>query len=275
MATILVLAHAHDLLPSRDFMVKWFVRPWEAAGHRVLLHEGASGAPAADVVIVHVDRTVVPEAYLEVARGYPVAINLAARDISKRVVSESLVGPYDPWRGPVIVKTNANASGVPERLHVEVARRKGAPAEEGVRFMSERYPVFDSIDAVPTELRLDPGLVVEKFLPERAPQGYASRHWMFFGARELCTRVVGPHPVVKGADVVERSRVEVPEELRAHRARLGLDYGKIDFVVHDGHVVVLDANRTPTLPQKLPPLILDAATEYTRDLARGVDDFLR
>ncbi|MGO8992446.1 MAG: hypothetical protein ACLQVI_03905 [Polyangiaceae bacterium] len=266
MATILVLAHENDLFRSRPFMIKSFLPYWEAQGHRVLVHEGAARAPAADIAILHVDCTVVPDEYVEATSAYPVVVNGAARDIGKRVVSENLVGPYDAWRGPVLVKTNANASGLPERLHEEVARRKGQPVARPARFMSERYPIFDSIDDVPVEMRLDPELVVEKFLPERDPRGYASRHWIFFGNRERCTRVVGPHPIVKGVDVLDRAPVEIPEELRRHRGRLGLDFGKLDFVVHEGRVVLLDANRTPAVPENL----REALRTGMENLAQGI-----
>lgn len=39
---------------------------------------------------------------------------------------------------------------------------------------------------------------------------------------------------------------EPPPELVAFRRQWRLDYGKIDYVVHDGAVVILDVNRTPT-----------------------------
>jgi hypothetical protein len=270
MATILVLVHARDLFPARHFMLKSFFPYWEALGHRVIVHEGATRAPAADAAILHVDTTVVSDDYVKAMRAYPVQINVGTRDIGKRVVSENLVGPYDAWRGPVIVKTNANASGVPERVHEEIARRLGEPVLSPVRFMTERYPIYDSLDAVPLELRLDPGLVVEKFLPERDPAGYASRHWIFFGDRERCTRVVGPHPIVKGADLMNRTLVDVPDALRAHRRRLGFDYGKLDFVLHEGRVVLLDANRTPAVPANLTEA-LRAGMEH---LALGIEAWI-
>jgi len=44
----------------------------------------------------------------------------------------------------------------------------------------------------------------------------------------------------------ERLAISVPEELHAMWARLGFDFGKFDYVVRDGQIVLLDANRTPT-----------------------------
>jgi hypothetical protein len=44
-----------------------------------------------------------------------------------------------------------------------------------------------------------------------------------------------------------RPGVDVPvsEEILEVRRRLGFDYGKIDYVVHEGQVVLIDVNTTP------------------------------
>jgi D-alanine-D-alanine ligase-like ATP-grasp enzyme len=52
--------------------------------------------------------------------------------------------------------------------------------------------------------------------------------------------------VVKAASAGPREHAEVPEPIVAARRRLGLDYAKLDFVIHDGEPVLLDVNRTPT-----------------------------
>jgi hypothetical protein len=181
------------------------------------------------------------------------------------------VGPYDTWKGPVIVKTNANAGGIPERVHLEVARRKGLAAGPPARYVTERYQVLESIARVPADLRLDPELVIERFLPERDPRGYASRHWIFFGDVGWCARVVGPHPIVKGVDILERREVEVPEAIRAHRERLGFDFGKIDFVIHEGRPVLLDVNRTPTVP----PNLTEPLSANLARLSRGIERWIK
>ena len=272
MAKIVVVAHEYDLFRERHFLVQELCSYWTAAGHEVAIHEGASGVPPADVAILHVDATVVPGEYLEALRGARVVVNGATGDIGKRTYSENIVGPFDDYRGPVIVKTNANAGGVPEWLHESIARKRGVPpAGPPSRHLTGRYPVFPSLSQVPVPLRLDPELVVEKFLPERDARGYATRHYLFLGDRERCSRVVGPHPVVKAADVIERTLVDVPDEIRAWRRKLGFDYGKIDFVVHEGRPVLIDVNRTPTLPRGN---IAAAVREGLDVLAGGLAAFL-
>jgi hypothetical protein len=272
LAVVVVLTHRFDRFLREPFLVRSYFPTWEAMGHRVVVHEGSERPPAGDAVLLHVNRTLTPPAYLEAMSAYPVRINGRATNIAKRCVSENVVDHADGWTGPVIVKTDANAGGVPERLHAEQARRAGVEGFPVPRLISRnRYPVFDSYERVPESLRSDPDLVVEKFLPERDPRGYASRHWVFFGDREYCTRIVGPHPVVKGQDMVDRTLVEVPPALRAHRARLGFDFGKFDFVVHDGRPILLDANRTPTSP----PALGELQRADAERMARGIAFFLR
>jgi hypothetical protein len=272
MATILLLCHAHDLFHARHFLVAGLVPHWTEAGHRVIVHEGARDVPEADVTILHVDRTVIPAEYVEALRGRAVVVNGRAIDLSKRRVSTHLVGPYDDYDGPVIVKTDANAGGVPEWLHEQVARRKGeAPPGPPAKYMTERYRIFDSVRRVPPRARLSPDLVIERFVPERDPRGYATRHWIFLGDRGWCSRVVGGQPVLKGADVVERTMVDVPDAIRARREELGLDFGKLDFVIHDGEPILLDANRTPTVPERLSGELAAGLA----GLARGIDVFCK
>jgi len=39
----------------------------------------------------------------------------------------------------------------------------------------------------------------------------------------------------------------LPEPVLDMRRQLGLDYGKIDYAIHAGQVVILDVNRTPCI----------------------------
>lgn len=271
MATLVVLTHRFDRFHEQEFMVRSYFAEWQAMGHRVVVHEGLEHLPPGDAVFLHVNCTVTPPEYVEAAQRYPVRINGRATNIAKRVVSENLVSPGDGWNGPVIVKTDANFRGLPERWLAEMARRAGVPGfPPPRRVAASRYPVFAKYDDVPEPLRSDPELVVERFLPERDPRGYASRHWVFLGDQEYCSRIVGPHPVVKGEDMVERTIVGVPDELRAHRERLGFDFGKFDFVVYDGRPVLLDANRTPSAP----PVLTDLQKSETARMARGITALL-
>jgi hypothetical protein len=230
--------------------------------------------PQADVAVLHVDLSVIPGRYVQALAAFDRVVNGAALDIRKRQVSRNLVAPGDGWDGPVIVKTDLNCGGMPEHAALQTAQRLGARVDLAavpMAFMSGAYPILPRAADVPAAVWEQPGLVVERFLPERDPHGFALRAWTFFGARERCTRYVATGPIVKSENVIAREPVSVPDEMRAERARLGFDFGKFDFAVHDGRAVLYDANRTPGAP---PGLASPAVAASMADLARGIDDWL-
>lgn len=272
MASIVVLTGEHDTFHKRSFMLQQLFPFWIEAGHFVVVHVGPAEPPPADVAILHVDLTVVPPEYKEWFGRYPVVVNGASLALGKRALSRHLVTRGDGYSGPVVVKTDANAGGLPELHWVQQESMRGRRVEAAPRYLKGPYPIFDCPDRVPPEVWDDPQLVVERFLPERDRDGYALRVYIFFGDSERCTRVVGPHPIVKGVGATSRVAIPVPEEARAWRRSAGLDYGKIDFVVHEGTPVMLDANRTPTMPSGA---ISAAVAAGLQDLAGGIESFCR
>ena len=273
MARIALITHVYDDFRGRDFLLRHLAGTWLDAGHEVSLIEGPGHWPDADIAIMHIDLSVVPAAYCEAAKRYPVVVNGAAVDVRKRLVSRNLVSQHDHWNGPVIIKTDLNFSGIPEKLAAERFRNDGTPPDlpPGPIVSSTRpYPVLPSAREVPAEVWNNPGFVVERFLPEQDAHGYWVRAWVFFGDRERCTRYCGRHPIVKSATIVGRQPVAVPDELRAERKRLGFDYGKFDFVVRDGQAILLDANRTPSAPPPNPDI--EASNAH---LAAGIESLLK
>ena len=230
--------------------------------------------PDADIAIMHVDLSVVPAAYSEASKRYPVVVNGAAIDIRKRLVSRNLVKARRWLDGAGDHQDRLNYSGIPERHAAS-----NSSATESWRicrpgpFVStdQPYPILRSqAREVPIEVWSNPGLVVERFLPEQDAQGFWIRAWVFLGDRERCTRYRGTHPIVKSATIVGREPAPVPEELRAERERLGFDYGKFDFVVREGRAILFDANRTPSAPPPSPEI--DASNAH---LAGGLEALLR
>ena len=108
-----------------------------------------------------------------------------------------------------------------------------------------QYPIFAKIGAVPAGVWRNPRLVVEKFQPERDGDFFCCRHWLFLGRAEVVRRTKSKGPIVKVGDCIEPLNEPVPQEIRAIRARLGLDYGKIDYAMVNGCAVLYDVNRTP------------------------------
>ena len=57
------------------YAVDHYALRWKDAGYRVLYHVGLADIPVADIVIVHIDLTVIPPAYVDVINALPMAIN--------------------------------------------------------------------------------------------------------------------------------------------------------------------------------------------------------
>jgi hypothetical protein len=241
------------------FFTKLVLRSFQALGHQVSLLEPRTPIPPdLDAGILHVAATRVP---MKIVSRLPQQIPILNRrvlDISKRRISRMLVESKDDEVGPVIVKSNTNYAGLNDfaRLH---------PAQQRVRRIIRRllaekretdaipYQIYSSPREVPTRIWTDSGLVVERFLPERHGQLYCLRKWVFLGNTNILVIDRSSKPIVKaGESGQERLWEDVPEELMADRLRLGFDYGKFDFVVHDGKAVLLDANSTPGIGQPTP-----------------------
>ena len=75
--------------------------------------------------------------------------------------------------------------------------------------------------------------------------------------------------MVKFRGVMEPTSETIPRELRSIREEMGFDYGKFDYGIVDGEVVLYDVNRTPGAA---PDAGLHADT--VEALAPGIRDFL-
>ena len=280
---IAVLTQSKDDFESRYYFLALLAECWKEAGIEIVMLHGTEHFVPADALILHVDMTVIPETYLDFARRYPVVINGRVTDISKRKVSTHIVGPEDPHAGPVIVKTNLNAGGIPERL-LERKRERYNPWRRLTGKILRKlpwalsgalhpyaYPIFPDSRSVPRLAWRNPRLVVEKFLPEREGEFYCVRHWLFFGNQEFNYRAFSPEPIVKAGNTVHREwGIPVPEDLRALRTKLGFDYGKFDYVIVDGETLLFDANRTPTIIPNNP----GKGKVLAEELADGLHAFL-
>lgn len=272
MATIVILEHElqdHVRLP---YMVYSLAERWKGAGHQVLVHRGSGAPPAGDLAIVNIDLTVIPAAYRGLYARYRRVVNGRVPDVSKSRFSADLLDRYSDWIGPVIVKTEANFGGKPEALLRAVARREGVACDIPEGPVAEGYPVYASLREVPELAWRTPGLVVERFLPERDAAGdYYCRHWIFFGDRDRSIRIRAGVPIVKSRDILGTENVPVPAEIRQLREKLGFDFGKFDYLRHGERYVLIDANRSPSMPANAGPEV-QAGQDY---LAGGLASLLR
>jgi len=270
MPRIVVITHKFDKFDRRAYILTGVLEEAARRDVEIQVVRSPKQFVPADLAILHVDSTQIDSGYRLLARRYPRTVNLNIGNIGKRAVSGALLTRDEAWEGPVIIKTHLNAMGAPELFHNQVAalRRKPLPHPE-ITALSE-YVVHKSLRDVPGPIWKDPKWVVEKFIPESDPRGFAMRTWVFMGSRERCTRNIAPNAMIKAADVVVREPVDVPDALRAERTRLGFDFGKFDFVMHEGRAVLLDANPTPTAPENLSEDMRRGA----RNLAEGLLAFL-
>jgi hypothetical protein len=255
---LVVLFHARDEDRNLASYTVYHLAPfWREAGHDVRFLFGTRARPPADLCFVHVDLSVVPDDYLEFAAGYPASVNARVKDIRKSTFSQNLVAPGDPWPGPVIVKSDLNSAGRPERLIREsgrILRREFVQRTlrswerlTGLRppFMTTRdYQIYDRLADVPRRLFRDRRIVVEKFLPEMDNGHYHTRIYQFLGDRSVSSRLVSTHPIVNVSSTIRVEEIAVHPDILAWRERLGLDYGKLDYVEVDGRAVLLDVNKT-------------------------------
>ena len=256
---IAILWHERDR--HRDlarYAITHLAECWRADGHHVRSIFGTERFEAADIVVVHVDVSVVPARYLEFAARFPIALNGRVQDIRRTRFSRILVRRDEAYVGPVIVKSNANHAGAPERVRSSLAlatlrwrlRRRLAtfhhrPPDAVPIFATPLdYRIFDSAAQVPEAWFDNRELVVERFLPERVGEHYAVRNYQFLGDRWTCSRMLAADPIVNAYTQIGTEPVDVHPEIEALRQELGFDYGKFDYVMHDGRPVLLDANKT-------------------------------
>lgn len=255
---IAVLFHERD--GQRDpssYLIHHLAEFWREDGHEVTYLFGLRRFVPADLVLVHVNLSVVPDQYLEFAARYPIVLNGRIRDIRKSTISTNLVRPGDGWDGPVIVKSDLNYAGAPERYLRQTRIERRSRVWRGLRrtvdrlrnehlpFLESRdYQVFERAVDVPARWFANRHVVVERFRPEVEDGFYHVRIYMFLGDHWSCTRVGTRNPVVKADPDARTESVEPASEIVAWRRKFGLDYGKLDYVVSDGEVVLLDVNKT-------------------------------
>ncbi len=283
---IAVLFHERDR--GRDlavYAVYHLASFWRQAGHDVIFLYGTREFIPADVIVVHIDLSVVPDKYLTFAARYPAAVNGRIKDIRKSTFSTNLIGPGASWDGPVIVKSDLNSAGRPERLLAEPTwMRRSQSALMAWRLLerltgrrppfatTRDYVLYDHLGLVPRRVFRDHRLVVEKFRPEVADSMYHTRIYQFLGDRFSCTRLVSREPIVNAASTLRTETVEPHPEIVAWRHRLGLDYGKLDYVVDGAEAILLDVNKTTGAARAERE---EDLWVLRRDRAAGIESFLR
>ena len=268
--TIAVLFH-ESTPPSkfRDYRVWHCAQFWRQWGIEVRFVQGPNADVDAELLIPHIDLSVIPDEYLPLLDRAKMVMNRHLIDIRKTTISRNLVTPEDDYDGPVIVKTNLNYAGLPEK-HISGKPTLGQRVGQVLHRFAETgslsklayastldprgYPVYPSKDRLPRGVFTNPDLVVERFMPEMEGDSYCVRLHFCLGSGDVAIRVRSSYPVIKGANSRDPEFIPVDESIVAARREMGLDFGKLDYVLHDGKAVLLDVNKTPTHGRRGKPL---------------------
>jgi hypothetical protein len=284
---IAILLHENDPYRrhgSGSSLIWHLCAVWQQQEIEVEVVKGVGRHVDADLLFSHLTLSQVPDDYAEFRSRYPIVVNGGVHDITKRYISTNLVQPGDGYTGPVIIKTNRNHGGLNEyQLGQQALAGRRFPFLRSLNKIIDRssrrflrlartldvnhYPIYSTVARVPPSVFKNEALVVERFLPERDGELYCLRVYVFLGDRHINFRVKSSEPIVKRNLIVSREEIPVPEEIVAARRRLNFDYGKFDYVINEGRVVLLDTNSTPGIP---PPPVDGTSTPIATRLADGI-----
>jgi hypothetical protein len=187
-----------------------------------------------------VDLSIVPDEYIKFAQFYPIVLNGKVRDIRKSSFSKNIVKQNSTYNGKVIVKSNLNYAGAPELLS---GLNKQLTSNQIFK-KPEDYKVYNKLSEVPHHFFNNKNIVVEKFLPEVENGLYVIRNYHFLGDRITSTKLTSKNPIVNGRTMIKSETVEPHPDIIKMRRELNFDYGKFDYVIHKGKVILFDINKT-------------------------------
>lgn len=262
----ILMHHTANKLPLSRYALVNIAKYWQEDGNKVSIVLGDQNYVPADIAILHVDLSVVPDSYLQLANEYPIALNRQVKDIRKSIISTNLLKQDDIYTGKVIVKSNLNYAGMPEKLAFG-SQNVHHPAQIN---LPKDYIIFDGIADVPPQYFDCSDIVVEKFTPEIEGDQFFIRYFLFLGNQTTFYRANSLEPIVNGQNRTSMQTVEPTPEVYKWREQLKFDYGKFDYVVHDGKPILLDANKTVGSVHGSPIL-----EENWRRRAKGIYSYLR
>jgi hypothetical protein len=259
MKKIAILFHENDRKRTLNYLIMRLAELWRAEGMEVIKVFGTKQFVHADLAILHVDLSVVPDKYIEFAQQYPIVLNGNVRNIRKSTFTDNLVLPDNRYEGKVIVKSDLNHAGAPERLIYNFSaqelflnlKRKLGCFEILGRVCSPHfncpsdYIILESSSLIPRNWYKSKNIVIQKFLPEIDQGYYCIRNYYFLGDRSTCVLRKASQPIVNAGSTLSLEPTEVHPEIVELRRKLRFDYGKFDYIVHEGIPVLIDINKTP------------------------------
>lgn len=287
---VAIILHENDVkAESGVYFIQMIARFWRNSGHDVIFVNGIQKNTHADLALLHVNLSVVPEEYVAYAKQFPISLNVDITDIRKRNVSQQLVHKDDDYDGSVIIKTDLNSGGIPEEIIYDWPRPKPPSIyrywrglirrtrnlaiklnlidQDSRRFVKTKYResfrIYGSKNHVPNHVWSNKDWVVEKYIPEVKEGIYVTRNAYFLGTKTVCFKNVSDDPIVK--DNAKGEIIDTPDMIKKYRQEIGLDYGKIDYVLRDGKPVILDVTKT---------VGGDEDPEFAKNLASGINSYM-
>jgi hypothetical protein len=257
---IAVIFHENERRSSLPRFAIWHLaKVWREENIEVFLLFGLKKYIPADLALLHVDLTIVPDEYLDFAHRYPIVLNGRIKDIRKSLFSKHELSQGDGYEGKVIVKSELNYGGEPEkkllgtRLSRQMLRITSRfpllqPPSTGskLHIRSPRdYRIFENPGSIPANwFNLD-NVLIEKFLPEIEDGLYCLRSHHFLGDHGACVLRKSIHPIINASTSISREEVDPDPEIVKLTKPMNFDFGKFDYVMHEGKAILLDANKTP------------------------------
>lgn len=281
--TIAILHHENQTPGGHGYLFTLLRKIWEAQGMTVIDLYGTKKPTPADLLFIHVDLSYLPDEYQAFARKYPKHINAKAIDIRKSSYCPNLLKRNDSWRGPVIVKSNCNFAGRPERRAANQKTKtslqklqhklmlKTGLKHRPLIWTKEDYKIFDSLTDTP-KAYFHKDYVVQKFTPELRNGEYVLREYYFLGDQSYHNmETSGKAVITSGTQIESGYNQSTPTALLDMRHEIGLDYGKIDYAIVDGEVVIFDANKT--VGTRMPPS--ENTVKMANHLASGLQSIIK
>ena len=141
--------------PSSPYLIDVIATRWTDMGYRVISCYNLKNLPEADLVVLHVDKTVVSEKYTEALAKYPIVLNRNVFDVSKNRISSNILQRAEDYSGPVIIKTDANFGGIPEFQYKQIPPKDAVKIEvmrnwgEIAVLDPDNYPILSNKKHVP------------------------------------------------------------------------------------------------------------------------------
>lgn len=279
---ISILHHRlEDKRTGKHRLVNYLAESWNKTGLPTNIVYGIAREVSSEIVFMHLDLSLVPEAYINFGVKFPNAVNLKLTDIRKHRFCSHRVLPGEVTTEPVIVKSDYNYNSIPEGYMKN--NFKAIPLREKIFFSKDcryiqppalahrqpAYSIFKNSDSVPAE-DWQEGRIVERFLPERENDTYVLRLTFFLGSRHLTLKLKSTESIIKHENIMSLEECETPISLLEWIKEKELDYGKIDYAIHEGKPVIYDVNKTPAASLEYP----EWRGRIVDELSPGILDFL-